>query len=214
MATMPTITTEREEKSMDNRISVNLLKRIVSVIFILSLIPIFAITVYMRPFADDYAYAVNTHDAWVTTHSVLSVLVAAFKQIGETWKTWQGSFSAVFFFSLQPGLFSEKVYGLSAVILILVFILGNRFFFRTVFHEDKAAAAMRSILIGEAGRYADERDNWNDILEASEDEVILPTIQDHPQPIYYIDFDITEDAFDYRNESMALYHHIASVVAQ
>ncbi len=77
-----------------------------------------------------------------------------------------------------------------------------------------SVAAMRSLMIGEAQRYAAERDAWEEPLTAATQEVVLPALTDHPQPIYYVDFDITSDPEDYRNVSMEMYYGKDSVVAR
>ena len=67
-------------------------------------------------------------------------------------------------------------------------------------------ASVRTLLIGEAQRYAKARDEWTKILESDDEVVTLPAIHDHPVPIYYVEFDITGNQDDYRDESMCKYY--------
>ena len=116
-------------------------------ILVLSLIPLLAVAVYSRPFADDFAYAVYTHAAWRDTHSLPAVIGAVARQLAETMTTWQGSFSAIVLFSLEPGLFGDRFYGFSTVILIACFLLGHFvFFYALLFREKKTAAIVSSFV--------------------------------------------------------------------
>jgi hypothetical protein len=68
-------------------------------------------------------------------------------------------------------------------------------------------SATRTLLIGEAKRYADARNEWTRILLSDEKEVTLHVIHEQPKPIYYSEFDITGDPDNYRDESMCKYYH-------
>ena len=107
-------------------------KNIFNILLVLSVIPILWIAVYSRPFVDDYGYSAGTHRIWNETHSLIQVVAEIGNEIAEIYNTWQGSYSAIALFSIQPGIFSEKVYGFSTVILVGVFLFGNFFFLKTV----------------------------------------------------------------------------------
>ena len=108
---------------------------------ILSLIPMLIVAIYARPLADDFGYSAATRAVWLETHNIFLVLAAAGRQVAETYFDWQGSFSAIWLFALQPGLFSEKIYGLSTLILVAFFVWGNFYFFKGVFKEKSADLA-------------------------------------------------------------------------
>ncbi len=110
---------------------------IAAVILILSLIPMLEVAVYSRPFADDFGYSAQTHQVWQSTHSVLALLEAVGDEVVETYNDWQGSFSAIALFALEPAVFSEKIYGLSTLILIAAFLAGTFALIRTLIPEDK-----------------------------------------------------------------------------
>jgi hypothetical protein len=97
------------------------------------------IAFYSRPFADDYAYSAGVHKALGSGHYLLGVFRAVADEVVLIYKTWQGSFSAVALFSLQPGVFGKRAYIITAVILIGIFVLGNYCFFRKVL-KDKTTA--------------------------------------------------------------------------
>lgn len=105
------------------------------VALLLSLVPILVLAGYNRPAADDISYCITTHRVWEQTHSIFAVIgTAAQNAIGVYW-AWQGSFSACFLMSLQPGLFSERLYAVGTWMLVLVFLATNALFFRSFVHD-------------------------------------------------------------------------------
>ena len=119
---------------------IRLSKKILNIVLILSVIPMLMVAIYSRPFVDDYGYSARTHQAWQTTHSVFKVAAAIGEEVAEAYNTWQGSFSAIAVFALQPGIFSEKVYGLSTFILVAFFLLGNYLFLSAVMKKNDTMA--------------------------------------------------------------------------
>ncbi len=117
-------------------------ERILTVLLTFSLVPMLFIAIYARPFVDDYGYSTRTHDAWQATHSVIALVGAIGEEVVDAYYTWQGSFSAIALFSLQPGIFSEKVYGLSTFILVAMFLLGTYLFITAVFGEKSSVTTI------------------------------------------------------------------------
>lgn len=101
---------------------------ILAAIFVISLIPLFILSFYNHPAIDDYYYGIKTHRAVSEAESETGLLSAAVDQVVQTYGEWQGTYSAVFLFSLQPGIFGEQWYVLSTFILLSVFIFANLFF--------------------------------------------------------------------------------------
>ena len=91
---------------------------VLAVVLVASLVPLLAIAQYSHPSADDYPYALATHAAWQETGSIWAVLRAAAHTVAQRYQTWQGSFSAIFLFALQPAIFGEGLYGLGTVFLL------------------------------------------------------------------------------------------------
>ncbi len=115
-------------------------------LLVISVIPMLWIAIYSRPFVDDYGYSAGTHRIWNETHSLLQVVAEIGREISEIYNTWQGSYSAIALFSVQPGIFSEKVYGLSTFILVGVFLLGNLFFLRAVMKKSDITSIVFSVM--------------------------------------------------------------------
>lgn len=80
------------------------------IVFVVSLLPVFALAGVDRASGDDWSFGLLTHLAWVDTHSVWQVLKAAFASVRKYFYSWQGTWFSVFLFSLQPEVFSHDAY--------------------------------------------------------------------------------------------------------
>lgn len=121
----------------------------VLIVLVLSLIPMLLVAVFARPLADDFGYSAGTRAVWQASHNIFLVLGAVGAQVAKTYIEWQGSFSAIALFALQPGLFSEKIYGLGTVVLVALFVWGNLYFFKGVF-DGGVKAGDSSVKTGES----------------------------------------------------------------
>lgn len=95
---------------------------VITIIFILSLIPLYIIGKYNHPSVDDYYYGVETAKVYRDTGSVSQVISTSFDEMKNTYNDWQGNFAAIFLMRLQPAVFGESAYVLSSVILITSFV--------------------------------------------------------------------------------------------
>ena len=91
-------------------------------LLILLCIPIFVVAKYTYMYSDDLRYGAVTHHAIIGGQSWRILAVAA-KQTAEIYRTWQGSFSAIFLFALQPGIWGEQYYQLGTYIVIFSMIV-------------------------------------------------------------------------------------------
>lgn len=82
--------------------------------FFLCLIPLLYLARYDVPCADDYIYGTAAHLTLVHGGSLNDAIAAALEHTAVIYHTWQGSYSAVFLMCLQPAVFSEKLYFLTA----------------------------------------------------------------------------------------------------
>ena len=89
-----------------------------------SLIPVFALGQYDRMAFDDYDYSKYTRGAVARGGSLGDVLSAAVETVALNYNSWQGTYSAIFLFSLQPGIWSMEFYAITPVILIGLLIAG------------------------------------------------------------------------------------------
>lgn len=101
------------------------------ILLVLSLIPILVIAQYNHSSADDYKYGLPVRQALQHGGDVIEVSKAIAKNVISTYFTWQGTYSAVVLFSVQPAVFGEQCYFLSTYILLAVSIWAIFSFFRS-----------------------------------------------------------------------------------
>lgn len=95
---------------------------IVLVIFSVLLIPVLYLSFVNRASGDDLGYGVYTRAAWVSTHSLWQVFLAACRTIKQYYIGWQGTWFSIFVFSLQPEVFSERAYVITAFLMLFLWI--------------------------------------------------------------------------------------------
>lgn len=88
------------------------------------LIPMLLIARYDVPSTDDYNFSGPAYQAWIHTRSVRETLKAAAAKVTDTYKTWQGTFSALLMFCLAPCVWSEKLYFLTPLIMLTSLFIG------------------------------------------------------------------------------------------
>lgn len=130
----------------------------------ISLIPLLWIAKYNYPSADDYTNGSRCYHVWEEGHSVLAVLGEALSRTIEEWRTWRGCFTSSFLSALPPNIWGEKMYFLTAWIVLLTLTIATVFFFYELlvkgFHADKYTShsiAMLALFLtiqcmGESGR--------------------------------------------------------------
>ncbi len=101
-------------------------------IFIFLITPILQVSQYNVPSADDYTYGANTYKIWKNTHNIFSIIKEAGLEVIRTYKDWQGTFSAVFIFALQPSIFGVNFYKITTIILLTSFTFSNIFLVKTI----------------------------------------------------------------------------------
>lgn len=90
------------------------------VLCLLGIIPLLILGVYDRPSADDYSFSILTHQIYANGGNVFDILSAAFQVSINYYKEWQGAYTCSFINSLQPGIFGEKMYFLTPILIISV----------------------------------------------------------------------------------------------
>ena len=73
-----------------------------------TILPLFVISLYNHPSADDFAYAVETHMVWKSTRNIFLVIKEAVMTSISYWNRWQGLYTSAFLLSLEPGIFGEQ----------------------------------------------------------------------------------------------------------
>lgn len=104
-------------------------------LYAVSLIPVLMLEKYNFPCADDLGYSIYTRLAWVDTHSLVAVFMAACRKVAEIWQEWQGTYSSVFLMALQPGIFGDGYYWITTWILTGVLSLAVYYLFDVIFRK-------------------------------------------------------------------------------
>ncbi len=110
-------------------------KREIMLIFMmmLLLIPIFIVGWYNHPSADDYNYSCFTYEVLEENGNIFELILATLKTSKIFMQEWQGLYSSAIVLSLQPGIFGERFYGLTTIIIFVVLYLGIHAFFKTIY---------------------------------------------------------------------------------
>lgn len=98
---------------------------ILAVLFVLSLLPVMAVAFYNHPRADDYTYGAVLRKVIDAGQGLPEAVAAIAAYVRSTYARWQGSFSAVMLFTLQPGVFSDNAYWLTTALTLLPLLLGT-----------------------------------------------------------------------------------------
>ena len=114
------------------------------------LLPMLNAARYDVPSADDYGYGLLTHEAWLQTGSLAAVLKASCREVLKTWKGWQGTYSAIFLFALNPMIFGEQFYKACPCLVLGMLLAGIFFLSYTVWHKafraDKAESVIMAVV--------------------------------------------------------------------
>lgn len=99
-----------------------------TVLFFLSMIPIWYLSKYARPTGDDYGYSVLTHAAWLETRSLLKVFEAAAQTVKKMYLAWNGDWFTTFLFALMPEVFRPYTFWIVPFIMTGAMIAGTAIF--------------------------------------------------------------------------------------
>lgn len=93
----------------------------------LALVPMVAISAFDHSYADDWHYGVDAHLALEAGKGVTGAIAAAAAEVVDTFFSWQGTYSAIFLMALQPGVWSEELYGIGAVAIMAALAVATFF---------------------------------------------------------------------------------------
>lgn len=128
----------------------------VIIICLLIILPLFIISIYNRPSADDYDYAILTHEIIENNGNFFELIKAAWDTDISFYNTWQGLYSSAFLLALQPGIFGPQYYGLTILIvsaisyvclLISLHILNKHFLKKSFLYSITTALIVLTIIM-------------------------------------------------------------------
>ena len=88
------------------------------------LVPMLKAAQYDVPSADDYSNGLPTFRAWAETGSLAEVFKAGWERVYSLYFDWQGTFSAIFLFTLNPMIFGERYYMIGPWLILGILLLG------------------------------------------------------------------------------------------
>ncbi len=94
------------------------------VIYLISLIPLCAISKYNYPSADDYSNGAQAFHLWEETHSLGSVLVDGIRRAANEYLTWRGCYTSSFLSAMPPCIFGQQWTFLTPIIALLLLSFG------------------------------------------------------------------------------------------
>ncbi|MCI1665647.1 MAG: DUF6056 family protein [Atopobiaceae bacterium] len=97
------------------------------VALVATLAPLLAISAYDHSYADDWHYGVWAHLA-LASDGVWAAIATAFEQVGKAWFEWQGTYSAILLMALEPSVWGEQWYVLTAPIILGSLVAATFFF--------------------------------------------------------------------------------------
>lgn len=139
-----------------NRISDALTMRVIAVlllaVLILSLLPILYCSFFVRATGDDLGYSAALHHVMIHGGGIADALRAIWNQVVQSWYGYQGTWSSIILFQLQPGIWGDAVYGITPWISLGFIASGTWFFLREILcrrqdYDRSFLAAVFSILL-------------------------------------------------------------------
>lgn len=94
-------------------------------LFILSLLPLLYCAVYDYATGDDLGYSAAVHQLMLQGASLADILQSIWGQVVKSWYTFQGTWSSIVLFQLQPGLWGERAYSITPYIALLCLVGGT-----------------------------------------------------------------------------------------
>ena len=117
-----------------NTLSDALTPRVIAVILcgilILSLLPILYCSFFVRATGDDLAYSAELHRVMIHGGSFADALEAIRRQVVQSWYGYQGTWSSIILFQLQPGIWGDAVYAITPWISLGMIAAGTWCFLR------------------------------------------------------------------------------------
>lgn len=106
---------------------------LLTIVFVVSLIPLLAIAQYNYPSADDYGIGSTCRQAWVSGHSVFQTIWQAVLMAWNDYFNWMGYFTSIFLMAIHPGVFGEQFYAVTTWIMLGMICCSTMYFLRAIF---------------------------------------------------------------------------------
>ena len=104
-------------KTSEHRFTARHLSTVLTVLYVLCLIPLFVIAWYDFPSADDFSMGLETHLAFEATGSVPAALAVCVQETISLYLTWTGYFTSSLFTVISPATFGVEWYWLGPILV-------------------------------------------------------------------------------------------------
>ena len=126
----------------------------ISVLFVISLIPVLYVSRYDFASGDDYAFGAAAHLAFRQTGNVIDAVIADAGHTAYIYNTWQGTWMSVFAFGLHPEVFSDRAYVIVPWLMIGVTLFAvwyaSGYFLHKIFDINITCTVSITLLIASA----------------------------------------------------------------
>lgn len=116
-------------------------------LFGIMLLPIVYLTFVNRATGDDYGYGIYTRAAWMGTHSPAALARAVCQTVRSFYYGWQGTWFSIAVFSLQPEVFHDGAYVITAVMMLFLWIGSTFCLFRQLLCKNMGVGIWSCLLI-------------------------------------------------------------------
>ncbi len=110
-------------------LSIHYVSLLMLIIYIVSLVPMLCLGQFNWPSTDDFSMALQTHEAWTSSGSILTVLKAAVAKTAYLYFNWIGYYFSAFLTTLSPSIFNETFSSTTPAIILLMLTVGVFSFF-------------------------------------------------------------------------------------
>ncbi len=128
--------------------------RFILICFVISLIPLLALSFFNHPAMDDFNYGILTRHALIENEGLAvipAVLKAAVQRAVNLWHSWQGTYTFAIIAALRPSIITEKITFIQTFILLGVFTAGFWYFCEVMVHRilgaSRAVAAVTACVV-------------------------------------------------------------------
>lgn len=99
--------------------------RLFIVLFVISMVPLLYCSFYDYATGDDLGYSAAVHRLILEGASLGAILQSIWGQVVKSWYSFQGTWSSIILFQLQPGIWGERVYAITPWIALLCLMGGT-----------------------------------------------------------------------------------------
>ena len=110
-------------------------RNLLFMVMIVSLIPILYCSFFDYATGDDLGYSAGVHQLLIQHASLAAILMEMFGEIKQSYFSYQGTWSSLFLFQLQPGIWGERIYFITVWIALFFLLVGTGYFLKCLLRD-------------------------------------------------------------------------------